>query len=380
MGEGARTRLRLRADCQPCTERPRLHHRPHRLRPQVNNCVGTNNMRFFLQFLGHTFAGSLYALVLALARFGLLYARCGGLAAFGLGAAAARLHGVGGGRMPPHIRAQLGISAASAQWCSAAAGAPYSVVDAVLLVLSTVLAIFFAIFTAAMAFDQVEGMTTNTTAIESMQGWAEEDRSLAEGLTDYCGSPPGIAWVIPSALPPSSPAYFNGAVLNPDAYDPRDPVTARHFQRIEMAIAAGRGLGGGGSSKDAGTQSGAAASAAAPSSAGDAHRRRSPSDAAHSDYGGSDEDAAASPSSEVGSGVHFGTVAAGYAVDEGEAGRDPVLAPGCARPPHGLTSGAAPTTVTPAPASAANDDPDAAVVAAHADGPRHRKGKRRQAA
>ena len=36
------------------------------------------------------------------------------------------------------------------------------------------LAIMFSIFTACMFADQYEGMTTNTTGIEAMKGWAEQ--------------------------------------------------------------------------------------------------------------------------------------------------------------------------------------------------------------
>ena len=180
--------------------------------------MGTNNMRFFLQFLLWTCVGSLYAVALAGTRFWVYWSACGGPAVLG---------GLGASRSPRAIRPV-------AAWCNP----PPAFLDVGVLVLSTVLAVFFAIFTAAMAYDQVEGMTTNTTAIESMKGWEEEDRSIGEGLADYCGAPMGLAWLVPAPLPPSSPAYFGGAVADPDEYEPRDPLVQRHFRRIEAQIAA----------------------------------------------------------------------------------------------------------------------------------------------
>lgn len=83
-------------------------------------------------------------------------------------------------------------------------------------------------------------MTTNTSAIESMKGWEEEERSLGDGLADYCGYRwPSWRWFAPVALEPSSGSFFVGVVSDPDDYDPRDPAVASHFRRIEAQIAAG---------------------------------------------------------------------------------------------------------------------------------------------
>ena len=83
-------------------------------------------------------------------------------------------------------------------------------------------------------------MTTNTTAIESMKSWEEENRSLREGLSDYCGYPgPSWRWFAPVGLGPSSPSWFSGVIAHPDEYHPRDPAVQSHFRRIEAQIAAG---------------------------------------------------------------------------------------------------------------------------------------------
>ena len=185
-------------------------------------------MRFFLQFLFWTFVGSTYALLLACWRFYVYWHACGGrevLTAMGFG-------GLTGQRRPPHSAPPP--SHIIANWCLPAP----DITTVFLYAGSTVMAIFFACFTAAMAYDQVEGMTTNTTAIESMKGWEEEDRSLTAGLTDYCGGPPGWGWLLPVALSPDSPAYFSGEVADPDEYEPRDPLIQRHFRRIEAQLAA----------------------------------------------------------------------------------------------------------------------------------------------
>ena len=51
-----------------------------------------------------------------------------------------------------------------------------------------ILSLFFAIFVVAMACDQYEGLVTNTTAIESMKAWQEEQRSAFEVLSLGRGS------------------------------------------------------------------------------------------------------------------------------------------------------------------------------------------------
>lgn len=192
--------------CQ-CIKPPRAHHcstcnrcinkMDHHC-PWVNNCVGSNNMKFFLLFLFWTFIGSTYAAVLAIWRV---------------------------------------VSCWKSKMATCAVPDTHTIIACVF---STVLAIFFAIFVVAMFCDQYEGMTTNTTAVESIKGWDEQSRSFAEGARDACGQPFGLAWFVPVPMPEDSPSFFKWKPTDdPDAYDPRDPIIQRHFQRIEEAIAKG---------------------------------------------------------------------------------------------------------------------------------------------
>lgn len=103
----------------------------------------------------------------------------------------------------------------------------------ILIVFSTVMAIFFAIFVVAMMWDQYTGVTTDTTAIEAMKCWDETQRGLQEGLTDTCGEPCGWRWFFPVALSKNSTAFYKWSPKDdPDAYDVRDPIAQRHMQRV----------------------------------------------------------------------------------------------------------------------------------------------------
>lgn len=163
----------------------------------MNNCVGSNNYKFFLLFIWWTFAGSAYAALLAIVRFALC-------------------------------------------WRSRTCTMPVSQ-DLILLISSTVLAIFFACFVVAMWCDQYEGIVTNTTAIESMKSWDEESRSLLAGLQDVCGGRPSLKWIAPCwNIPEESDAFYKySARDDPDAYDPRDPLIRRHMAHVEDMIARG---------------------------------------------------------------------------------------------------------------------------------------------
>lgn len=103
-----------------------------------------------------------------------------------------------------------------------------NVITLVLWIVGAVLAMMFAIFTAMMFCDQYEGMTTDTTGIESMKGWDELNVSGSSvpvsvftnrsdvsfdyvlqipfwrGLTSVCGEPFGIRWFLPVSIPHSA--------------------------------------------------------------------------------------------------------------------------------------------------------------------------------
>ena len=104
------------------------------------------------------------------------------------------------------------------------------------MIASTVLAIFFAIFVVAMACDQYEGAVTNTTAIESMKAWEEQQRSLSAGLEEVFGEPFSLRWLLPLPLPHP---YRWSPLDDPDAYDARDPAIKKHFKKIEEMLKAG---------------------------------------------------------------------------------------------------------------------------------------------
>jgi hypothetical protein len=184
-----------------CIKPPRAHHcsvcgrcinkMDHHC-PWVNNCVGSNNMKYFLQFVLYVGLGGVVSTLI-----------CGGRGIFCY-------------RYPNSCP-------------------EYTVYSIVTLVIATVLAIFFAIFTATMFMDQYEGMTTNTTGIESLKHWAEDDRSLKEGMADACGEACSFRWLLPMDIPYDSPSFF---VWHPehdkDAIDARDPRYRAHVQKVRQ--------------------------------------------------------------------------------------------------------------------------------------------------
>lgn len=217
--------------CEKCQaiKPPRAHHcstcgrcimRMDHHCPWVNNCVGAHNMRFFLQFLLYTFLGSVNALVL----LGFRLVGCWKGWWTTAGGASTTFTQVAGHTMRTYTGRHGRQLFSSASWGPPGPCTVPQVPDVIMLAVSTILALLFAIFTAAMAWDQWEGMTTNTSAIESMKGWEEEERGLREGLADYCGYPgPSWSWIIPHALRPDSRSWFSGTISDPDEYDPRDP-------------------------------------------------------------------------------------------------------------------------------------------------------------
>jgi hypothetical protein len=151
-------------------------------------------MRFFLQFVCYVFTGGVYASLLQLANFVYCY-------------------------RDPSLCPEPDMY------------------HLVMRIIAGVLGLFFAIFTAAMFFDQYEGMTTNTTGIEAMKGWAEEDRSLSEGMADACGYPFGWKWFFPITLGEDSPSMYRWTPADDkDAVDKRDPAYQRHMRRVDAVL------------------------------------------------------------------------------------------------------------------------------------------------
>jgi hypothetical protein len=164
--------------------------------PWINNCVGSNNFKFFFLFIGWTFFGSAYATALALWR---------------------------------------GYTCFRSRACELP-----SAPSLVCLIVSTVLAIFFAIFVCAMACDQWEGAVTNTTGLESLKRWDEEPRPVLTGLEDLCGESlrgPCWRWFVPVPMHRASKSFYEWRPTDdPDAYDPRDPVIQRHFAALQPLL------------------------------------------------------------------------------------------------------------------------------------------------
>ena len=74
-----------------------------------------------------------------------------------------------------------------------------------------------------------------------MKSWQEESRSLWTGLLDVFGEPFGLRWFLPVPLLKSSPSYYEWrSTDDPDAYDERDPVVRRHFQKLQKQVEAAK--------------------------------------------------------------------------------------------------------------------------------------------
>ena len=166
----------------------------------MNNCVGSGNQKFFLQFLVWTFIGSSHAALLATWR---------------------------------------GVQCFRGQWDCVR----LPMGDIIFLAVSTVLAYFFAFFVVAMMCDQREAAITDVTGIESNpvtlergagpMYWVENLRSTPEGFADVCGEPCSLRWLLPA---PMRTRYKWSPLDDCDAYDKRDPRAIHHFKWVMQML------------------------------------------------------------------------------------------------------------------------------------------------
>ena len=170
----------------------------------MNNCVGSGNQKFFLQFLVWTFIGSSHAALLATWR---------------------------------------GVQCFRGQWDCVR----LPMGDIIFLAVSTVLAYFFAFFVVAMMCDQREAAITDVTGIESNpvtlergggpMYWVENLRSTPEGFADVCGEPCSLRWLLPA---PMRSRYQWSPLDDCDAYDKRDPRAIHHFKWVMQMLESGK--------------------------------------------------------------------------------------------------------------------------------------------
>ncbi len=156
----------------------------------MNNTVGQNNHKFFLQFLVYVTIGTLYA-------------------------------------------ALLTMSYAFSAWRGAVPWPAWGVGEMAMAIAQVVLDIFFTIFVIAMMCDQYEAICTDTTGIEAMKRWEERDWTIVQCLTSIMCTPLGVHWFVPT-LPQGTAFYEWSPRDDPDAYDIRDPSIKTFFRDLEL--------------------------------------------------------------------------------------------------------------------------------------------------
>ena len=158
--------------------------------PWINNCLGMNNHKFFLQFLAYVCIGCVYA---------------------------AGMHG------------------ANVAWCMSTKQCPRPSPNRLVIgVVAGVLAVFFAIFVIAMMCDQYEALVTDTTGIEAMKKWDLDKIPIDRALVTIFGEPPSVNWILPTEMPEET--AFNHdkwELADYDEWDERDPLLRAHYDQVK---------------------------------------------------------------------------------------------------------------------------------------------------
>jgi len=154
--------------------------------PWVNNCVGANNQKHFVLFVGYTALLSVFAIVLLGLRM---------------------MNGIQADRGgPPFGRASFPAHAGLSP--RATASAPGHLQPAAMLYLFLLFfeSILFGLFTSAMMCEQVASILSDQTGIERLKHDYEptERRSSLRNLSETFGRPLSLLWLLPT------PVRFNG--------------------------------------------------------------------------------------------------------------------------------------------------------------------------